>query len=258
MNKILIIALNTCRESLRSKVLYSLFFFAIILVAVSALFGSVTIGDQVKVIKDFGLFAISLFSVTYAVIAGSTLLNKELSGKTVYNILSRPVHRGEFLIGKYLGMLATIIIMLLLMGAGFSLFVFLFEWQFNLALLHAYLHILFELIIVCAATIFFSSIVVTPMLSGLFTLGLFLAGRSTSFLLYFTSEEANSGPVLKYLLEALYYLLPHFDQISIINQVVYDKAVPFMQSFWALIYALGYASILLVLASFLFKRREFN
>jgi len=88
MMKILYIGINTYRESVRSKILYSLIFFAVIVVCVSAFFGSVTIGDQVKVIKDFGLFAISLFSAAYAVISGSALLSKELSKKiNEYRIL---------------------------------------------------------------------------------------------------------------------------------------------------------------------------
>ena len=86
LDKVMNIALNTVRETIRSKILYSLFFFLILLLAVSAFFGTVTIGDQEKVIKDFGLFALSLFSVLYAVISGSLLLAKELQRKTLYNL----------------------------------------------------------------------------------------------------------------------------------------------------------------------------
>ncbi len=251
------LARNTFRESLRSKVLYSLFFFAALLTAVSAFFGSVTIGDQVKVIKDFGLFAISLFAVAYTVISGSSLLYKELARKTIFTILSKPVRRLEFLVGKFLGMYATVSLMTLLMGAGFSLFVFLFEQKVSPNLVTAYVHILFELMIVCAAAILFSSIVVTPMLIGLFTFGLFLAGRSIEILLYFVNEGLVSGFGAS-VVQIVYWCLPQLEAISVANQVVYGDTIPFQWTLMAGVYAVCYSAVLLVLAQILFSRREFN
>lgn len=257
MRRVLTIAVNTYRESMRSKVLYSLLVFAILVIAASAFFGSVSIGDQIKVIKDFGLFAVSLFTVIYAVISGSILLHKELSRKTIYNVLSKPVRRCEFLLGKYLGILATATVMLVLTAVGLISFIALIEPQFSLPLILAFYHIFLELMIICAAAIFFSSIVVTPMLIGLFTFGLFLAGRSASLILYLIAEELIIGfgvPVLK----GVYYILPHLEMLNISNEAVYELAVPIEQVIWSTVYALGYASILLTFATFLFNKREFN
>lgn len=251
------IALNTYRESIRSKILYSLMFFAVLLVCISAFFGTVTIGDQVKVIKDFGLFSISLFTVAYSVISGSALLYKELSRKTVYNILARPVHRWQFLCGKYFGMLMTATVMLFLMGVGFSIFVMLFEGKFDLLLGVAYLHILFELMIVCAATIFFSALVVTPMLSGLFSFGVFLAGRSAGLLLYFINDGSVSG-LLSHLLRGLYAVLPHLEMLNVNDNIVYGIAPPVKQVVLSGGYAALYGVTLLVLANLIFRSREFN
>ena len=257
MEQILAIAQATFRESIRSKVLYSLLFCAFALVAAATIFGAVTIGDQVKVIKDFGLFAVSLFSVAYAVIGGATLLQKELAKKTIYNILSKSVQRYQFILGKYLGMLATASLLLLLMGGALLIFVGLLEGRLEGLLVQAYFCMFLELAIVCAAAIFFSSIVVTPLLSGLFTFGVFLVGRSTEELLYFVKAGTIKG-ALAQLLDVLYVLLPNLQQLNISNQIVYGVGASPELLGWGAVYALAYSGILLWLANLFFSRRDFN
>jgi len=257
MIKIVAIALTTFRESVRSKVLYSVLFFAVVMVLVSALFGTVTIGDQVRVIKDFGLMSVSLFPVAFAVIAGTSLLSKELAKKTIYNILAKPVRRSEFLWGKYFGMLATTIVMALAMGAGLSAFAWVLEGRIDDALFVGYAFSIMELIVVCAAAIFFSSIVVTPLLSGLFTFGVFLAGRSAEYVLFFIKEKSVNGPLATFL-RGLYAVLPHLDLMNFSNALVYGKYPPFDYALFCLLYAMGYAGVLLILAGMIFSRREFN
>ena len=257
MGKTYYIALNTCRESIRSKLLYSVLIFAVLLAIISAFFGTVTIGDRTKVIQSFGLFGISLFSVLFAVLSGGSLLHKELSRKTIYNILARSVERREFILGKYLGMLATTALMIAGMWAGLTLFVLLMDDTFKPALLIACFHTFFELIIVCAAAIFFSSVVVTPMLSGIFTFGLFLAGRSCEYVLYFI-KQGDAGAGMKFFLNTLYWLLPHLDRINVSDLSIYGQQVSFSYSLLCLLYAAAYAGILLSLATLIFSAKEFN
>lgn len=257
LGRIFIIALNTFRESIRSKILYSVMAFAVLLVLIAALFGTVTIGDQILVIKDFGLMSMAIFSVAYAAISGTTLLQKELARKTIYNILAKAVTRAEFLSGKYLGMLATVTLILILTGIGLQIFVLLlsYSWPDHLAL--AYYYIWLELVIVCAAAIFFSAIVVTPFLAGLFTVGLFLAGRSCQFLLYFSEKEVISGSAAE-ILRILYRLLPHLNQLNISNDLVFGLTPPAIHLAYATLYAVSYASALLLIATFIFAKKEFN
>ena len=258
MGKVFNIALATFRELVRGKVLYTTLFFAILVVLTSALFGSVTIGDQVQVVKDFGLFSISLCSAVFVMIAGASLLHKELSRRTVYVILSRPVTRFQFLSGKYLGMLATVSVMIVLMGALLLAFVGLFEEKVEPLLLLAYVYIWAEMAVICAAAIFFSAVVVTPSLSGLFTCGLFLAGRSVEYLLYFIREGEASQLGAK-ALKALYYLLPHLSQLNARAQAVFAviQADEANRLVWSLLYSGSYAILLLVAAGWIFSKRDF-
>ena len=257
MKAIWIIALNSYREAIRSRILYSMFVFALILILAAAFFGTVSIGNQVIVVENFGLFAISIFTVAYVCISGSSLLYRELQHRTVFTVLSRPIPRSRFLLGKYFGMLMTVTIMIAIMGAGLSLMVFILEGSVPIILLHACLNIWFELVIVCAAAIFFSSIVVTPLLSGLFTFGIFLAGRSAEYVLYFVREGTLKGS-LSHAMEVLYWIMPHLDFYEMNNAIVYGKAPALETIPWSLAYAAGYAGVLLCLSSLIFLRREFN
>ena len=132
---ILAIAIATFRETLRSKVLYLVMVFMVIIVGVSSLFGAVTIGDQVKVIKDFGLAGISLCSVLFTILSGVSLLHKEIHRKTIYNILSKPVYRYEFLVGKLLGLCATSAILIMCMGVLLAGYLSFFSGALDLSIL---------------------------------------------------------------------------------------------------------------------------
>ncbi len=259
MNKIIIIAQNTFRESVRSKILYAVILFAILLLLASTFFGTVTIGDQIKVIKDFGLFGISIFSVAYVVIAGATMLQKELARKTIYNILGKSVYRSEFLLGKYLGMLFTAVLLSVIMSLGLMVYLYFFEGKFDYLILYSCVHLVLELIIICAASIFFSAIVVTPVLSGIFTFGIFLAGRSSQYLNYFIEQGTVSELGVK-ILKSLSYIIPNLDKLNISNQVIYMdlNSISPEKFIWSSLYAISYAFVLLILANIIFNRREFN
>ena len=251
------IALNTFRESVRSKILYSVFFFLVALLGLSAFFGTVTMGERGIVIRDFGLFAISFFSVAYAVISGASLLNKELSKKTIYTLLSKAVHRSEFVVGKYLGMLFTAILLIVIMGLSLMVFEGFVEGKTDFILGQAFFGIACQLVIVCALALFFSSIVVTPVLSGAFSFGVFLAGRSTEQLLTLIDERQVMG-AKSLMLNTVYYFLPHLNKLDYSDMSVYGQAVDPMSYVWSLAYTVCYSSVLLMMAYFFFKRKEFN
>jgi ABC-type transport system involved in multi-copper enzyme maturation permease subunit len=242
---------------MRSKILYSLLFFGALLVGVSVFFGTVTIGERARVVKDFGLFSLSILTALYAVIAGSTLLHKELARKTVYNILSRPISRWQFLAGKFFGLFFTVAAMLGLMSITFTLFTCLLDGSFDTLLLVATLYILLELAIVCAVTIFFSAIVVTPILSGLFSFGLFLVGRSSGILEALVEQGASSG-FSGQGLKAIYFLLPNLEMLNVSNAVVYGVSPGPSHTFWALAYTVCYCAGIMTIGSLVFEKREFR
>jgi len=257
MEKVLAIALTTYRESIRGKALYSILLFALLMLIIALFFGSITIGDQVIVIKDFGLFATSLFSVAFAVISGTALLSKELARKTIYNILSKPVSRSAFLWGKFLGLFATTTVMIVLMALGLTIFLSIYQGAVDTSLFAAYPYQILELAIVCATAIFFSSILVTPSLSGMLTFAIFLAGRSVDYILILLAKLELPDPV-EYLLRGVYWILPHLTRLTVSDRVVFGEAIPSSHLLWSSAYVAGYCVALLIISSYFFQKREFN
>src|SRR5437660_9922209 len=126
MSRLSAISFNTFREAVRDRVLYNLILFVLLLVASAPLFGEISIGLEKIIRVNVGLSAISLFGVIIAIFVGIGLVSKEIEKKTLYTILSRPVRRWEFIAGKYLGLLLTLVVNAVLMTVGFYLALLLF------------------------------------------------------------------------------------------------------------------------------------
>lgn len=256
MRQIAAIAVNTAREAIRNRILYSILFFAVLMVGIAAVFGAASIGDPLKYMKDFSLMSVSLFGVIIAVVLGVNLLHQELGKKTIVNILSKPVGRWQFLVGKFLGLVGTLMIVVGAMATGvvvaFGLFTGALDWGLVVAAGAA----LLEIMIVIAVAVFFSSLVVTPSLAGMFTAATFIAGRSSSYLLYFTGDD--HPPIMRTLANALYWALPRLDHYAIADQLVYGQMLPPAYLVTLVAYAGAYTALLLLLSTALFSRREFT
>src|SRR6267154_6856210 len=119
--RVFAIARNAFREAVRDRVLYNLVVFVLLLIAGAIFLGEISAGQEAKIIVDLGLSAILLFGVFIAIFVGVGLVYKEIERRTLYAIFAKPVTRGEFLIGKYLGMTATLFVNIVVMGIGLSL-----------------------------------------------------------------------------------------------------------------------------------------
>ncbi len=257
--KVQAIALNTFREAVRNKILYSVVLFAAIVVAAAALFGKVTMGDPVKVIKDFGLFSLSFFGAVITIITGVSLLGKEIKQKTVYNIISKPVDRWQFIVGKYFGLFFTVASLVTLMGLGLLGFVAIYEGEFNPLMFQGIFYVILEVAILAAVAIFFSTVVVTVTLTGLFTLGTWITGRSISYMNYFIQGGPDSpppSPVLKGTVKVMDLIVPDLSLLNVANEIVHDINPGFNHAANATIYTICFATATLIVASFIFSKRE--
>lgn len=255
MTKIFAIALNTAREAIRNQILYSILFFAALVVGLAAIFGAASIGDPLKFVKDFSLMGISLFGVIIATVLGVNLLHKELGKKTIFNILSKPVARWHFVIGKFAGLFATLCLIVSIMCAILVSVLAMLEGRLDWGLVVASSTALLELMLVTAIAVFYSSIVVTPTLAGLLTAATFVAGRSVGYLNFFLAHEYS--PSVKALARSLYWTLPRLHQFNIADQVVYGEFIDPAHLLALLLYAAAYTALLLLLSTVIFARREF-
>jgi ABC-type transport system involved in multi-copper enzyme maturation permease subunit len=268
MRAVRYVAINVFRESVRDKVFYNLVLFALLLIGASILIGQLTAGQDVKIIKDLGLAAMSLFGLCMAVFYGIGLVAREIDRRSSYAVLAKPVRRQEFIVGKYLGLVATLLVNLAVMTAayyvvlaymGYTLPPIMFQGEppaTDPRLLLGVVMIAAELSLVTAVALFCSTFSSSALLSAALTAGLYVAGQ-------FGSDLKNLGqvvesPVAAGVGRALYYVLPNFAAFDIKAQVVHGLPLEPGYVGMTLLYGAVYVATLLVGAVLIFSRRDFK
>jgi len=264
IQRVLAIAGNTFRETVRDKILYNLILFALIMILSSLVLGQLTLGNGDKVILDLGLASISIFGTMIAIFIGIGLVYKELEKRTVYALLAKPVRRSELIVGKYLGLLFTLLVNLLVMTVGLEL-ALLYTGQMNagqcLRVLPVVFMIFLSLSLVTALAILFSTFS-TPALSALFTLFLWIIGHFGNDLNSF-GQTLKSVPVQR-LCRFLYYALPNFADFQILDGRFVLQTVGYSQTMnWhacagVVFYCVVYVALVLSLGIVIFNRRDFK
>ena len=252
------IARNAFREAVRDRVLYNLIVFALLLIGSAIFIGELSAGQELKIVVDLGLSAMLLFGVFIAIFVGVGLVYKEIERRTLYAILSKPIGRGEFLVGKYLGLNLTLLINVILMGIGVTLALIYVRhgWDSSLLLIWpAILLIFLELMIITAVALVFSSFS-SPALSALLTFFVFVIGHFSGDLLG-QSNSAGSAPA-RWMFAGLYYLLPNLSHYNVITGVAHGILPAPRTTAVSVVYTMVYVAALLSLAALIFRRRNFK
>ena len=252
--KIKAIALNTFREANRDRILYLLLFFSLASLLFSRLLALLTVGDRIKIVTDVGLASISLFGTLMAILMGTGLVFKEIDKKTIYTLLSKPIHRHQFLLGKYFGLVLTLFVMLCLMTMIFFVIFFLqtlkIEWSMLLALLYIFL----ELCLITAVALFFSCFS-TPILSSIFSLAFYLIGH-LSWGLETLIKKMSPG-MGKVTAQILYTFLPDLENFNFKTEIVHHLPIPPHVLLFSTFYGIFYTVFVLFLAILVFRKRDF-
>ena len=261
--KILTIARNTFREAIRDRILYNLLFFALLMITVSLLLATLTVGEQSKIIIDIGLGSINIFGALIAIFLGIGLIIKEIEKKTIYNILSKPVPRYQFIAGKYLGLLITITVNIVIMGAGLYLILIINElrWGHDLSNINfdiwkAIYLIFIELTVVTSLALMFSTFSSSSTLSAIFTIAVYFIGHLTEELKLLSDKI--TGSYMENVINFFYYLLPNFDNFNIKGKVVHGLYVSPYYMIMVTLYGLLYIGAVLLISGVIFQRRDFK
>lgn len=252
--KISAIMLNTFREAIRDKVFIAIIVFSVIVMGSARIIKPLTLGEEAKVIKDIGLNTITLFSVLIAILIGGRLVYKEIEKRTVYLILTRPIHRWQFIIGKYLGLMLVLFESVLIMTGIFYLMLLLLGIQANFFMLWAVLLIFFQLAVVTAIAIFFSTFS-TPITSAVFTFALYVIGHLTRDLK--TLAAISKSSIANIFSDIFYYLLPNLANFNIKAQIVHNALLDYKVLLLTIVYAIVYSSFVLFLSCLVFRKKDF-
>lgn len=252
------IALNTFRESIRDRVLYNLILFVLILVAASVFVSDFSLNMESKFTAALGLSVMLVFGALIAIFIGVGLVYKEIDKRTIYNLLSKPVQRQEFIFGKYLGLCMTLLVNSIVMVVGTELALFYVNRglaPIELAVLPAAYLIYLELALLVGIAIMFSSFT-TPMLAALFSFAAYVIGQFSGDLRQ--AAELSDSALVRALLTALYYLLPNLSNFGFIAEASHGRVASLAIALRATVYAVVYIGILLSASALIFQRRNFK
>ena len=256
--RIAAIARNAFREAVRDRVLYNLVFFVLLLTAAAIFLGELSGGQERKIIVDLGLSAMLLFGVFISIFVGVGLVYKEIERRTIYAIFSKPVGRGEFLVGKYLGLCLTLLVNVVVMGLGVSLALIYVSrgWDpLALTIWPAVMLIYVELMILTGVAMLFSAFS-SPALSALLTFFIFIIGHFSTDLKSLATSMGTAPA--RWFFGALYYLLPNLSNFSYITPAAHGVRPPLALAITSIVYAVLYIAIILAAATLVLNRRNFK
>jgi ABC-type transport system involved in multi-copper enzyme maturation permease subunit len=255
--RILSIAANTFRETIRNKILYAILAFALFVIGMTFFLADLSVGDFARIIADVGLASIHVFGVIMAIFLGINLISNEVDRKTIYIILSKPVRRHEFILGKTLGLSFTLALTTLAMTTVlfFVHLVYQYGGRAEPGIFIASAGIYMELVLLtCIASLF--STFTTPVLSAIFTISLFLVGHLMNYL--HAVGDQSKIPGVRWGSRVLFYLLPNLENFNWKNEVAYGALRSASVLGWAAGYLVTYAACVLFLSCLLFARKDFK
>jgi len=261
-----VVAFGVFRDSIRDRIAYGLVFFAVMLIAASILLAQLTAGQDVKIIKDLGLAASSVIGVSIAIFFGIGLVTKEVERRSIYSLLSKPVTRSQFVLGKYLGLTFTLLINLAMMAVALYAVLAYFDWTATPGLrasweapaldprmLAAFALIGVELMLITATALFFSTFS-SPFLSVALTVGVYIIGHFSEDLKHI--DTIVKSPALATVARGLYYIMPNLTSLDIKSEVVHGQSVAALHMLSAGVTSSLFIALLVLGATIVFSRRD--
>jgi len=253
--RIWVIAANGFRETIRDRILYFIGFFALLLIIAVQLIPQIAIGTEDKILLDFGLGAIGLLSAMVAIFVGTGLISKEIEKRTVLVLIPKPVSRGEFILGKHLGLCGVEVVLVGAMTLIYLTLMSVSQIDFHKgSILISLLYLLLELALLTAVAIVFS-VFTSSILATLLSIGIYFMGHFSRDLLELGKITENKN--IEAFTETLYLILPDLERLNLKNQAVYDLLPSSSDLLFNALYGLIYIVLLLTVAILVFSRREF-
>jgi len=251
--RVIAVAQNTFREAVRDKVLYVLLFFAAAAILGSKALGWISIGQDIKIVKDITLASMAVFGTLIAIFVGTSLVYKEVDKRTIYTILCRPLHRYEFVLGKYFGLSALLALVTAAMAVVATVYVLALGGTVDAVFYLAILLIFWELLMITAFAVLMSA-VASPILGALVVFSFFVVCHATGILI--DLPEHFHGTAWQTILEAVYYVVPNLDNFNIRAEAANGVPIDPAYVLWALVYGAIYTILFLTLAALAFEDKD--
>lgn len=276
------LAWATFQESVRRKWMFALLIFAVVLLVISTFFTWMQPGSQEKFIRDFGLGFIVIITMLMAIFLGVALVPPEIERRTILTILSKPVDRAQFLIGKFLGLCLTLLVNLAILSVMFLITYALFRFRldqgvkeammaypghpglmFELSSLTSALSLQYGFLIIMAALALMLSLLLSNIAAIVVSFIVYLGGQTSGYWEYLSRGKSDSAlntglsPVVRETIHAIFFVLPRFDRFDVRERLVNNMPIGFNYMFKSFSSGLVYAAVLLIITYLLFSDREF-
>lgn len=255
MSAIWAIAVNTWRESIRDRVLYSLFFFSALIIVISLGARELSIGDVDKVVRSVAQGAIRLFGYGFSLLLGVGLVYKEIERRTIYTIASKPLPRWHFVLGKYLGLMGVLATLLFGMGALYCASVGLQQGFPGVEVFQSWLLLYVELGLLTAWALLLSC-GSSPTVATFFAISVTLIGNLADDIWRFGHQVESTS--VQTASELLYWVLPNFSLLNVSELAVHQRSIPIERLLGGMGYGLAYTVVVLLGAFVVFSRRDFK
>ena len=253
MKKMWTIAVNTFRESMRKKTLYIILIFALIVIGASKLFSFLTAEEELKMIKDVSFSAIEFFGALIAIFASLTAISTEIERRTIYTLLTKPIRRSDFVLGKFFGV-SLIIFVNFILTTLFFIGLLLFKKSIpDIEVFKTLLLIFFELILIGGITLALGTFT-TDAFNIICSFFLYIVGHLTSYGKEMVERAENV--IVAGLADMLYTLVPNYENFNIRDKIVVGISVSWGYVGYTILYGILYICIVLLIALYFFQKRE--
>jgi len=268
MKGIFSLAYITFKEGIRNRALFGIFIMALLAFAITVTLTNLFMRDIVKVAADLALATITFSGLLMVIFIGTSLLSKDIDKRTIYMVISRPISRSQYIVGKFLGLCLLILTAVLFLGIISSLPVYfagvsyenpqsVFQWSIYFT---AIIYIAMKLILIAAMIIFFSTITSTSFISLILTIAVYIIGSTTELvkgLVNVKMEGVEISPLLAGLIKFVYYVFPNLSAFDLKVFAAHGISIPQNYLLWMPLYWLFYTAIMITAASLIMERREF-
>ena len=254
MSQALAIAVNTFKETVRDRILAVIVLFALAMIVASLWLATLSLGQGQRMMRDFGLLAVSLFGLLVAVFVAGNLVHKEVEKRTVFVLFSKPVGRSQFIWGKFLGLAATMFVVVAGMGLFLLLIIWLVAHVVLGSLLLATVLIFVQLAVVMAVTLFFSTFT-SAILASVLGVCVFAAGQLSSNVL--SLSRLGHDAALKALSWVVFLAVPNLTAIDVKGALAGEGSAHWGTIGAWVAYLVAYSVLCLAAAALVFRRKEF-
>jgi len=258
MGTVITLAQGTFGEAVRRKILNIFLIVALAMIGLYFAFTSFSAREDLTITLSTGLGVISLAGVFISVILGINLVPSEIEKRTIYTILSKPVRRHEFLLGKYFGGLLTVFVNIALMGMVFIVLVWVKTKSTDNAVWEGVVLIFFQMMLLSSVAILFS-VFVSPFVNFFLTFSVYLLGSMSSVTESLATQNSHKNPITTAFFAVIHFIIPNFGNFNIQNPIIHpDIQVQNMGAYMAqtIIYGILYSAIMLLTAIVIFEKRE--